>query len=116
MTNVADEEDIRFFFQHPDRKTHIRAPRMADEIVIDEQRAASYAGELEREFRTLGPHKRDRRRVVLWRVPPDNPFYDPAKPAILKIPFLLFADETVEDRDDILLPILHQIMLDAKGA
>lgn len=113
MTNAADQDDIRFFFQHPDRKAHIRAPKMAPEI--DEARAAHMVGELEREFRTLGPHKRDRRRVILWRVPEDNPFYDPRKPSILKIPFLLFGDETVEDTDAILLLILHEIMIGAKG-
>ena len=112
MTNAADQDDIRFFFQHPDRKAHIRAPKMAPEI--DEARAAHMVGELEREFRTLGTHKRDRRRIILWRVPSDNPFYDSAKPSILKIPFLLLSDETVEDRDDILLPILHEIMTSAK--
>jgi hypothetical protein len=37
------------------------------------------------------------------------------KPAILKIPFLLFGDETVEDRDSILLPILHELMEQARG-
>lgn len=116
MTNVADEEDIRFFFQHPDRRAHIRLPRMASEVVINQQRGASYVGELEREFRTLGPHRSDRRQVILWRVPEDNPFYDPRKPSILKIPFLAFSDETIEDRDDILLPILHEIMTGAKGA
>ena len=117
MSNAADEEDVRFFFQHPDRTTHIREPRQAQEVVIDPQRAASYVGELEREFRTLGDHKRDRRRVILWRVPKDNPFYDPQKPSFLKVPFLLFADETVEDQDDILIPILHEIMANArKGA
>jgi len=114
MTNAADEEDVRFFFQHPDRRAHIRAPKMAPEI--DEARAAHMVGEMEREFRTLGAHKRDRRRVILWRVPEDNPFYDPKKPSILKIPFLAFADETIEDTDAILLPILDSIMNDAKGA
>jgi len=114
MTNAADEEDVRFFFQRPDRKSHIRLPKMAQEVVIDEQRSAAYVGEMEREFRTLGPHKRERRRIILWRVPEDNPFYDPRKPAILKIPFLSFGDETIEDRDDILLPILHEIMTGAK--
>lgn len=114
MNNAADEEDVRFFFQHPDRHAHIRAPKQAQEIVIDQQRAASYVGELEREFRSLGPHRRDRRRIILWRMPADNPFYDPRRPAILKIPFLLFSDETVEDRDDILLPILHGIMESAR--
>ena len=115
MTNSADEEDVRFFFQHPDRRAHIRAPKMAQEVVIDQQRAASYVGEMEREFRTLGPHKRERRRIILWRIPEDNPHYDPRKPGILKIPFLAFADETIEDRDDILLPILQEIMMSAKA-
>jgi hypothetical protein len=114
VTNVADEDDIRFFFQHPDRRAHIRSPRMAD-VEIDKQRAASYVGEMEREFRSLGSHKRDRRRIILWRIPEDNPYYDPKKPGILKIPFLLFADETVEDRDDILLPVLQEIMMSAKA-
>ena len=115
MTNAADQEDVRFFFQHPDRRSHIRVPKMAEEVVIDKQRAAAYVGEMEREFRTLGPHKLERRRIILWRLPEDNPFYDPRKPAILKIPFLAFADETIEDRDDILLPILHEIMVGAKA-
>lgn len=113
MTNSADEDDVRFFFQHPDRRAHIRLPKMSPEV--DQQRAAHMVGEMEREFRTLGPHRLDRRRVILWRVPQDNPFYDPKKPAILKIPFLLFGDETVEDRDDILLPILDEIMQQARG-
>jgi hypothetical protein len=113
MSNSADEDDVRFFFQHPDRRAHIRTPKMAPEI--DEARAAHMVGEMEREFRTLGAHKRERRRIILWRVPSDNPFYDPMKPAILKIPFLLFGDETVEDRDSILLPILHELMEQARG-
>jgi hypothetical protein len=32
----------------------------------------------------------------------------------MPIPFLLFADETVEDRDDILGPIFHEIMRQAR--
>jgi hypothetical protein len=115
VSNIADQEDVRFFFQHPDRRVHIRTPRMASEVIIDQQRAASYVGEMEREFRTLGPHNRDRRRIILWRVPADNPFYDPQRPIILKLPLLAFADETIEDRDDILLPIVHEIMMDAVG-
>ena len=37
------------------------------------------------------------------------------QPLSMKIPFLLFGDETVEDRDDILLPILHESMMNAAG-
>ena len=31
----------------------------------------------------------------------------------MKIPFLVFADEEIADRDDILLPIIHEIMVNA---
>lgn len=115
MANSSDAEDASFFLQHPDRNAHIRLPKMAQEIVINKQRAASYVGEMEKEFRSLGPHDHKRRRIILWRVPSDNPHYDPRKPSILKIPFLAFADETIEDRDDILLPILHEIITQAQG-
>jgi hypothetical protein len=106
--NVADQEDARFFLQHPDRQAHIRMPK--PQVVINAQRGAAYASEMEAEFRQLGAHKKDRRRILLWRIPEDNPHYDPAKRGILKIPFLAFSDETIEDRDDILLPLLHEIM------
>lgn len=108
----TDEDDVRFFFKYPDRKAHIREPRK--DLVIDKQRAANYVDECQKEFWSLGPHEKKRRRILLWRIPPDNPFYDPARPGILKIPFLAFADETIEDRDDILLPLIHEIMVNAR--
>lgn len=76
------------------------------------QRSVRYMDECEREFQSLGDHQRDRRRILLYRVPFDNPAYDPQNPQILKIPFLLFSDETVEDDDKTLLPIIHQLMLE----
>ena len=105
--------DEAFFQIHRDRNYHIRKP--VKEIVIDKQRAAHVGDECEAEFRTLGPHNRSRRRILLYRVPRDNPYYDPYKRPILKVPFLAFADETIEDRDDILGPILHGIMEDARA-
>ena len=113
MTSVqpTDEE---FFAQHPDRQARIREPH-GPRAVRDKQRSVRYLSECELEFRSLGPHNTSRRRLLLWRVPADNPHFDPLKPKILKIPFLLFADETVEDRDDILLPIIHEIMMEARG-
>lgn len=104
-------EDEQFFTEHLDRITHIRKPRL--ELVIDRQRSAGYVPECDREFMTLGEHKRDRRRILLWRVPEGHPGYDPDAVRILKIPFLLFADETVEDNDATLLPIIQGIMEDA---
>jgi len=95
---VHKNSDEAFFADHPDRNARIRR---------------AYQGECEGEFWSLGEHQRERRRIILWRVPKDNPHYDPAKQQLLKIPFLAFSDETVEDRDDVLLPILHQIMIEA---
>lgn len=105
------DQDAQFFADHPDRRARIRLP--AKNFAKNRQRAVGLVDEMEAEFRTLGDHKRDRRRVLVWRVPEGNPFYDPARRPLLKIPFLLFADETVEDQDAVLLPILHEIMVNA---
>jgi hypothetical protein len=113
VTLVKSDPDSEWFHSHPDRQSHIRNPIKI--LETDRQRGARYVDECQGEFWSLGDHNKDRRRILLWKVPPDNPFYDPKKPAILKVPFLLFSDETVEDRDDILLPILHEIMLNARG-
>ena len=90
-----DNSDKNFFKDHPDRHAHIRLP---------------FDSECAGEFWQLGDHQRTRRRILLWRVPRDNPYYDKMKEPILKIPFLAFADETIEDDDKTLLPILHEIM------
>ena len=94
-----DNSDRHFFAQHPDRQARIRLP---------------YADECKGEFWSLGEHNRARRRILLWRIPRDNPHYQQLKQPILKVPFILFSDETVEDTDEVLLPILHEIMC-AKG-
>jgi hypothetical protein len=105
------DQDAQFFQQHPDRQARIRKPGKV--LVKDRQRGVRYEDEMHGEFWSLGPHEPDRRRVIVYRVPPGNPMYDPEKPQLLKIPLLLFADETIEDRDDILLPEVHRIMTDA---
>ena len=114
VTLVKSDSDGQWFYDHPDRSAHIRKPvRIMDVDSISHRTA--FRDESEGEFFSLGDHNKDRRRILLWKVPPDNIFYDPKKPAILKIPFLLFADETVEDTDAILLPIVHEIMMNARG-
>lgn len=105
------DPDQQFFIDHPDRRAHIRLP--VPKRVIDRQRAIRYEDECAGEFFSLGEHKKERRRILLWRVPENNPYYDSQKQPILKIPFLAFADETIEDRDDILLPIIRTIMEEA---
>lgn len=92
-----DNSDRNFFKDHIDRQAHIRLP---------------FAQECAGEFWSLGDHNRARRRILLWRVPQGNPYYHPEKAPFLKIPFLAFADEEIADRDDILLPIIEQIMLE----
>lgn len=106
------DPDEQFFTDHPDRQAHIRPPGKVR--VIDRQRAARITDECAGEFWSLGEHEKSRRRIILWRVPPDRwsliPNHDGKTVPIMKIPFLAFADETIESRDDILLPILDEIM------
>lgn len=90
-----DNSDKRFFEQNPDRQAHIRLP---------------YKDECAGEFWQLGDHQRTRRRILLWRVPKDNPFREQLKEPILKIPFLAFSDENIVDSDAVLLPIVDEIM------
>lgn len=104
------DPDAQFFVDHPDRKTHIREPwpTLHHDARSHQVR---YLDECEMEFRSLGDHKKDRRRIILTRV---NVMGVPLENnRVLKIPLLLYADETVEDRDDILLPIIDGIMRDA---
>lgn len=100
VATLFETSDKAFFAEHPDRRAHIRLP---------------FKNECEGEFWSLGEHNRARRRILLWRVPRDNPFWNRLKVPILKIPFLAFADETIEDTDEVLLPIIDGIMRDAKA-
>ena len=51
--------------------------------------------------------------MLLWRVPEGHPMKK--QYPFLKIPFLAFADETIEDDDKTLLPLIDQIMKDARA-
>lgn len=93
------DPDAIFFQTWPDRQSRIRMPEPYNECAA--------------QFHELGDHPRHRRRILIWRVPPNNPIYNPAKPQLMKIPFLAFADETIEDRDDVVLPIIDRIMAEA---
>ena len=103
------DPDERFFQEHPDRKTHIREPKKV--LAKDSQRAVRYVDENEGEFWSLGDHDKKRRRILLTRVDfngkplPDN--------KVLKVPFLAFSDESIEDSDAVLLPLIEGIMADA---
>jgi hypothetical protein len=98
---VTLDPDEAWFAEHPDRKIRIRLPGKG---------RAPDKTESEEEFRSLGSHPRSRRRIIVATISPQL-----ARPGMkfMKIPFILFADETVEDRDDVLLLILDEIMRDA---
>jgi hypothetical protein len=106
---VTDDIDAQFFTQHPDRQARIRLPG-GPAPYRDKQRSVHLLSESELQFRSLGPHDKSRRRILVWRVPADRGEH---ANSLMKIPFLAFADETIEDRDDVLLPILHEIMKQA---
>lgn len=96
------QSDQQFFHRHRDRYSHIRKPWKMGGIT-----------ECEQEFRSLGDHAVDRRHILLWRIPEDHPMFTRFPNHIQKIPFIAFMDETIEDRDDVLLPIIDGIMKDA---
>lgn len=100
--------DEQFFRDHPDRRAHIREPLR--QPYKDKQRAIRYLDESELQFRTLGSHDIRRRRIIAYRTPADHPTHPNY---IMKIPILLFADETIEDTDAVLLPEVHRIMKEA---
>jgi hypothetical protein len=96
LAELWKRADETYFRRYPDRRYHIRN---------------AYKGECEFEFRSIGGHDLKRRRVILTRV---DAFQQPiADNKIMKIPFLAFADETIEDTDDILFPIVRDIMAEA---
>ena len=89
------DHDILFFRQYTDRQARIR------DAIGEESNA---------EFLSLGPHDRSRRRIIIVRVPDDARM---AAGKLMKVPFLAFADETIADDDETLLPIVHHLMMDA---
>lgn len=103
--------DEQFFQTHHDRHARIRMP-VGKITVVTRPRGTRVIWESEAAFRQLGPHDRDRRRILVWRTPRDHPTHPNT---IVLIPFLLYADETVEDRDDVLLPIIHEVMTEQRG-
>lgn len=98
LARLFDKTDREYFADHPTRMSHIRK---------------CYNGENEAEFQTLGYHERNRRRILLTRVDFERKFLPDNK--VLKVPFLAFQDETIEDRDDVLLPIIEGIMRQEVG-
>lgn len=96
LAKLWERADGAYFRRYPDRRYHIRN---------------AYENENAGEFWTLGAHDKNRRRVILCRV---DALQEPLpNNKVMKIPFLAFADEEISDTDDILFPIVRDIMADA---
>lgn len=85
-------DDNAWFTEHPTRITRIRTP---------------FPGEYGPEFISLGLHDQKRRRILTWRMMAvgDN--------VLGRVPFLATTDETIENEDAILVPILDDMMKSA---
>lgn len=91
-----DLQDEQFFHDHRDRECRIRLPA---------------PGENESDFQTLGGHQVSRRRIIAVRAHGAMSARMGIK--VMRIPYLLFGDETVEDTDEILAPIVDRLMKEA---
>jgi hypothetical protein len=98
LSAVFEVADKAFFNTHPDRAARLRLP---------------YKDECSGEFWHIGGHNRALRRIIIWRIPRNSPYYDPIKQPLLKLPILAFADEEIADTDETLLPIIETIMSEA---
>ena len=92
---LVGNDDPAWFKQQPRRQTRVRAPSK---------------GEFNSAWQALGMHNHDRRRVLVWRVPKDNPGRKLVPDGLMRIPFLAEADETIENDDRVLLPFLAYLM------
>ena len=90
---ILPGSDEAFFADHRDRNFRIRLPKNEREFAV--------------EFSTLGEHAYNRRRIIACRG------FIPWGPKVMHIPFLAFGDETIEDRDDIIKPVVDEMMRDA---
>jgi hypothetical protein len=100
------DPDIQFFTEHPDRRARIRLPGKVAHR--DAQRSVRYLDECEIEYKHLGGHDPKRRRIIAYRLPDDHLTHPNH---IMKIPMLLFADESVEDTDAVLVPMVAELMM-----
>jgi len=106
---AAPYGDEAWFAANPGRQAHIR--EVGKQPFKDKQRAVRFLDEQELAFRSLPAHDVKLRRMILWRVPTDNPMFDPAAPQILKIPFILMPGEVIEDTDERLVALIHELMV-----
>ena len=105
--------DEQVFAANPERQAHIRLPKK--ELAKDKQRSVRYLDECEIMFRQLGRHDPKLRRIVVLRVAPGNEMLKNEHEHLMPIPFLALEGETIPDTDEVLLPLVDQIMKENAG-
>jgi hypothetical protein len=98
---LAQNDDVVWFRQRARRDYRIRVPA---------------PGEFDAAWQVLGMHNHDRRRVIVWRIPKDNPGRKLIPDGLMRIPFLAEADESIEDDDFVLRRLMARMMRDAERA
>ena len=94
-------DDPLYFRQQPRRSHRLRTPA---------------PGEFAHAWQTLGGHEASRRRVLVWRVPKDNPMRDAVPGGMMRIPFIMRQDEAIADDETTLATLLAHMMKDAAAA
>jgi hypothetical protein len=95
------DDDVIWFRQRARRDYRIRVPAQ---------------GEFACAWIMLGMHNQDRRRVLVWRVPKNNPGRKMIPDGLMRVPFLAEADESIEDDDFVLKRLMARMMKDAAEA
>ena len=105
-------DDSAFFNDNGLRQARIREPRKF--YNRNKQRGIDIIWEHAEAWGHLAKHRKGERRIIVYRLPPDNVHYDPDKPQLLQIPYVLMPGEIIPDTDEALLPLIAQIMESAR--
>lgn len=105
--------DKDFFNANPTRQARVRRPSRVP--YKTKQRAVRYGDEFEPQFQSMGSHDRKCRAIIVYRLPHDNPNYDPEKPQLIPIPILEAFVGELQDTDEFLLPLIHELMTGGAG-
>ena len=94
-------DDTWWFKDRPRRQARIRTPGVTEFLTA---------------WQMLGDHDASRRRVLVWRVPRDNPYRKLVPDGFIRVPFICRSDESFADDDSVTLRVLDELMRDAQAA
>ena len=94
-------DDTWWFKDRPRRQARIRTPGVTEFLTA---------------WQMLGAHEASRRRVLVWRVPRDNPYRKLVPDGFIRVPFIAKGDESFADSDAVALRVLDELMRQAQEA